>query len=135
VCAPAGQGLLLPDISPAPWPTPLAYFPLANFSLAPWPPLGGAAAAGAAGAAGAGLASANVTWAPDARFGSALRCDKENGSYVSLPPVPYAAGGGWAVNLWIKKAAAANASAGDDYEYFFSHAPPEREAGMGPNQV
>lgn len=64
VCTTPTLGLLLPDTVPAPWPQPLAYFPLTNGSLASWPD---------AGFNGIG---SNLTWNLDSRFGAVMTCDK-----------------------------------------------------------
>ena len=45
-------------------------------------------------------------------------CLQQNDSTVVLDTVPYAAGGAWAVNLWMKP----GSIYGDDFQYLFSHA-------------
>lgn len=121
VCAAPPPGALLPREYPSAWPTPLALFPLTNASLAAWPP--------------SGLAGWNsgASWQPDGRFGSVLACNAQAASHVELPAVPYAAGGGWAINLWAKMPP--NASQGTGYEYLYSHAASRAPINFGPNQL
>ncbi|KAF8057891.1 PRY3 [Scenedesmus sp. PABB004] len=102
VCASAPPGVLLPRSYPTPWPTPLAYFPLAR-GLTSFPD--GAWSGALHGAAFARRAA-------DARWGGSLACDGAAAAAAALDAVPYADDGDWAVSIWLRlpPAAAANAS-------------------------
>ncbi len=54
---------------------------------------------------------------------------------MTLPPVPYGAQGGFALNLWLKLAPGA-LEGGGNYSYVLAHSGAEEaELGVGPNHV
>ena len=154
VCAPPAAGILLPPAWPSDWAAPAAHFPLTggssgssgsssgsgssnpNSNLRSWP----------TGRYGGRLV--NASWEPDARFGSVVRCDQTRRSSVRLDPVPYAARGPLAVNLWLRtsrqdlqpegggsSSSGGGSSSSSIFQYVFSHMAAGPFQSFGPNQV
>ncbi|KAL6748684.1 hypothetical protein V8C86DRAFT_3146463, partial [Haematococcus lacustris] len=92
LCTRPLRGVLLPEQFPPSFPTPLAYFPLSSGSLESWP-----------GGLYDGNSTGSVRSVFDTRWGTALSCNQsKTQSWVWLDSVPYAASGGFAINLWLR---------------------------------
>ena len=124
VCIPVPKGEYLPEVErhdgsmyfPTPLagvPVPNAFFPLTSQRLSTWPnPLYEGT-------------NYNAAWVDDETFGSVLQCDAN--SHIELDPVPYAQGGAFGVNFWIRN----KESDGLSFEYIFSH-PGEDDSDFSP---
>ncbi|KAF5839090.1 hypothetical protein DUNSADRAFT_1635 [Dunaliella salina] len=126
VCAQPILGVLLPEAFPPRFPVPLAYFPLSTPGLASYPD----------GAYRSQDFRASLT--ADTRFGQVLQCDQTKASgapqFVRLDPVPYAANGSFAINLFAKMRQKDLQSS--LFSYLFSHVGAnETDMDMGPNKV